>query len=691
MKKKTKNTKKSIGFFKSIKFRLIAGFSLPIICIIVLGIISFNKASISVIDSYVMSAEQTVDAIDTQLTLVTDTVMSRYKGYLNVKEIKQYFSGTFDLLESDPGKKGSVETTYSNEMYNHVNSDQLIVNLMLLSDEHPSIGTITIPASTDKPYSTLMNSELGKVVSAAPFENHWFGNSCEVDEKLGYDSNKYGMRIVRKFHDHKVLLVIDISKSTIQSSLDALDVGEGGSVALVSVDGSEIYSTKTVSDEKVFFGKDFYQEAIDSEEESGCTDITLDGKNYKFIFSKIDGKGYMVCSLIAEDVLISKVDDIKIMTLFIVIVAVIIAIAVAIFISTGFTRAINNTINALGKVSEGDFTVEITNKRKDEFKLINDAVNNTVDHVRNLITNVQDVNTELVEAAGNVYNTSTVFMESSKNINNSVDEIMTGTSKLDEDSDNCLSQMDLLSEKIHTVTDNTNEIQRIAEVTNDSITAGITSVEGVNESTISTTRITGNVIDAIEELQEKSRSIVNIIHAINEIAEQTNLLSLNASIEAARAGEAGRGFAVVASEISKLAEQSLSSANQIEKIIGEILDKTNHVVDISKEAYEIVQVQKSSVADTTEAFNEMKTNIDTLLVSLNDITKNVANIESSRDITLEAVENISSVSAETAACSESVSTTVEAQNSAIKDLSNAANMLSDRSSKLTELLEKFKV
>ncbi|HQO02428.1 MAG TPA: methyl-accepting chemotaxis protein [Spirochaetota bacterium] len=71
----------------------------------------------------------------------------------------------------------------------------------------------------------------------------------------------------------------------------------------------------------------------------------------------------------------------------------------------------------------------------------------------------------------------------------------------------------------------------------------------------------------VERLKDESAKIEEISQTINDIADQTNLLSLNASIESARAGEHGRGFGVVAEEISKLADKSIASANEIGKII----------------------------------------------------------------------------------------------------------------------------
>ena len=75
---------------------------------------------------------------------------------------------------------------------------------------------------------------------------------------------------------------------------------------------------------------------------------------------------------------------------------------------------------------------------------------------------------------------------------------------------------------------------------------------------------------AIDEVGRASEEITNITKVIGEIADETNLLSLNASIEAARAGEAGKGFAVVALEIGKLAQTSVDSVQDINKLVLEI-------------------------------------------------------------------------------------------------------------------------
>lgn len=85
--------------------------------------------------------------------------------------------------------------------------------------------------------------------------------------------------------------------------------------------------------------------------------------------------------------------------------------------------------------------------------------------------------------------------------------------------------------------------------------------------------VVGVVVDTMNEIQERSRKIVDIIGVIDSIAFQTNILALNAAVEAARAGEQGRGFAVVASEVRSLAQRSADAAREIKTLIGASVEK----------------------------------------------------------------------------------------------------------------------
>jgi methyl-accepting chemotaxis protein len=430
---------------------------------------------------------------------------------------------------------------------------------------------------------------------------------------------------------------------------------------------------------------------MESESTSGNRIVSIDGRNYLFVYSKLELGDVMVAALIPESVMLQETADIKQLSVILTIIAAIIAMLLGTLISRQMSGTIQYILRQLRKVSKGDLTIHLTSKRKDEFGLLCDGVNDTVAHVKGLIEHVNEVSGQLTAAAAYVSEASGMFLETSQDIQNAVSEIEIGVNRLDSGSEDCMTQMDSLSGKITNVSQNADEIGKLTSTTGDTISNGIESVQGLTASAQSTTEITQNVILAIQELELKSKSISKIVSAINDIAEQTNLLSLNASIEAARAGEAGRGFAVVAEEIRKLSDQCLGSAGQISTIVNEIVEKTQDVVSIAQQAEEVVSTQAGAVEETTASFRQIDQQVESLLAALATISTNVQEMNSSRSETLEAIESISAVSAETAACSSTVYSSAGSQLDAIKDLDQAAQDLRERADKLVDVLGTFSV
>jgi methyl-accepting chemotaxis protein len=674
--------KQKINRNQKILHKLLLAFSVSIILMIILGVFSYNVASKSVMNKYQESVNSTVKAMSQYFDLMCDNVESRVNEQLNNENLTQYYTKYFKkpTAESMPlfrSARTSIENMKGTTDY--------IQDFHVFSENgNPMTSSaVVIPPNA---YTEFMKAE-GNIFEDGKVKAAWLGNHTYLDSIFGKDSNSYGIYYVKRFIKGNGFVVIDIKNSSITNLFQSMNMEEKSITALITQDGKEVIASNQETDNTAFINESFYKASIGKE--SGSNYITHNKEKYLYAYAPVGSTNMMICTLIPKSEILGAVSSIRINTFIFVVFAVIIAGFIGGILATNISKVLKKISKALGKVADGDFTVEVSTNRKDEFYLLTESIHTTLQKIRLLMAEVKGFGYKVSVSAEDVSKTSASILIAMQDVSKAVDEVASGIVTQATDADHGLQKMSSFSDKINLVYENTELINNIADQTTRSIEDVKKIIQELTGKVETTSNLTHHLVNDIVDVSEQSNNIGSIVETIREIASQTNLLSLNASIEAARAGAEGRGFAVVAEEIRKLADQSSVAGDQIKVIVDKIQEKTKKTAKSARETETNMKSQTNSLEGTIHVFGEMNEYVENLVDKLKVIISSIEEISSSKDDVLASIRNVSEVSEESAASTEEVMATITDQVSSISQLTEAAEQLMEESKQLENLINKF--
>lgn len=426
--------------------------------------------------------------------------------------------------------------------------------------------------------------------------------------------------------------------------------------------------------------------------DTGVVEYDYNGSiKYAACYTDENGRFILVVSADDDDVLRDSASLIVKVTAISLLIGMAAIVVVFIFIRK-IVAPLSYATNAVEELAALDFRVK-NEQQERRFAGLKDEVGNIMRAVLKLRGELTAVVTELKNQSGNLFEQSDSLSKSAsdtmnnmKDTDRAVDEMANGATMLAQETQSASENVIEIGNMIDKVNDNTEELAKDA----DNMKELGENAENILRQLIAgqkemVTHI-GVVNDKTHEANKAAGKISEVVNLITEIASQTNLLSLNASIEAARAGEAGRGFAVVAENIKQLAEQTTSSAADIQDIIHDLEQKSDETVEKTEAVNNIVNKQSEDMKQTADILNQVITG---LIDKIDSIAVSVANMDKSKENVVDVIGNLSSVSQENAASTEETSASTTMAMETVKKIADEAVNLKDIAQELEDRMKQF--
>lgn len=699
----------------SLSAKLIAAFMAAILgSVLICALLTHSKVESVLNSNMQLTSEQTLNSALTSLQTYEKTISIPVDLLTRKDSIKQL------LLEPENYDK------YIDNVNDELVAACKVVNgsvraYYALNDGRTITGWVQYEADGSK---TAMNTVENKDLSGKEWYTACQGRKAKVNSIFSYITAPYvdeetGEQIITVCQEVKYkdvvqgVVAMDIDASALADYVENIRLLNTGFVMLVDEQGnivvdseSNTFADGTVADLEFFaplteeLDKLEEQKAqLEENEDPAADDIVLqasytmraEGRDCAITAMTDRITGWRLLGCISDQENQKNLININIGTLMAGVIGLIFGCVIAVLTALSFNREIKKLQNATHRVAGGDFSEKIKVTRSDEFGVLETNFNGMMDDVSELIHAVEDKSNHILEVAGGISEVAGNTKTTIEQVTQAIDSVAQGAVKQAESTQEANTEVEHLKNSLDETKEYVSGMNGMTEKANEVSTEGIESVKDLIEKSGKTAEKSKVSLEVMNEMVESIDKIFYISDTIADITSQTNLLSLNASIEAARAGEMGKGFAVVADEIRKLADESKESTDEIKKIITEITEKSK-LVESTMQENEVLQTeQQEAINRTEEIFGEIMKQIEMLGSGMERINALNDTMSANKDLVVDKMGTIASVSEQSAAATEEVNASTEQVNVTMEEISEHTETLQAIAKDLMETINRFKL
>ncbi len=699
----------------SLSAKLIAAFMAAILgSVLICALLTHSKVESVLNSNMQLTSEQTLNSAMTSLQTYEKTISIPVDLLTRKDSIKQL------LLEPENYDK------YIDNVNDELVAACKVVNgsvraYYALNDGRTITGWVQYEADGSK---TAMNTVENKDLSGKEWYTACQGRKAKVNSIFSYITAPYvdeetGEQIITVCQEVKYkdvvqgVVAMDIDASALADYVENIRLLNTGFVMLVDEQGnivvdseSNTFADGTVADLEFFaplteeLDKLEEQKAqLEENEDPAADDIVLqasytmraEGRDCAITAMTDRITGWRLLGCISDQENQKNLININIGTLMAGVIGLIFGCVIAVLTALSFNREIKKLQNATHRVAGGDFSEKIKVTRSDEFGVLETNFNGMMDDVSGLIHAVEDKSNHILEVAGGISEVAGNTKTTIEQVTQAIDSVAQGAVKQAESTQEANTEVEHLKNSLDETKEYVSGMNGMTEKANEVSTEGIESVKDLIEKSGKTAEKSKVSLEVMNEMVESIDKIFYISDTIADITSQTNLLSLNASIEAARAGEMGKGVAVVADEIRKLADESKESTDEIKKIITEITEKSK-LVESTMQENEVLQTeQQEAINRTEEIFGEIMKQIEMLGSGMERINALNDTMSANKDLVVDKMGPIASVSEQSAAATEEVNASTEQVNVTMEEISEHTETLQAIAKDLMETINRFKL